>query len=105
MKQAKAELAVAENEAFDQKLRFMSRLRSLFDRAQSEMRSVRLLREMMEKQNTLQLLAKAYEAGQLSQQDYQSELIAYYELQQRLIEDERDLRVTLAELTATVRFR
>ena len=105
VKQAKAELAVAENEAFDQKLRFMSRLRSLFDRAQSEMRSVRLLKEMMEKQNTLQLLAKAYEEGELSQPDYQSELISFYEQQQRLIEDERDLRVTLAELMATVRFR
>ncbi|MDE6071060.1 MAG: TolC family protein [Muribaculaceae bacterium] len=100
VKQARAELAAAEQEVEDARLSYASRMQFLIEKAHSLQKNLATYSEALEAGESEQLLEKAFKAGEISVGDYYQELEYYNEAYGKLMETERDLRLTLSELNA-----
>ncbi len=104
VRQARAAETAARQEALDKRLVFMSQLRSLHMKAQTQYRAVAELADLLRSQDTERLLAKAYEEGALTKEEYLTSRIEYLDLQRQLLSDQRDYQLSLSELSAVGNF-
>lgn len=104
VRQARAAETAARQEALDRRLVFMTRLRGLHRKAQTQYRAAKELADLLQSQDTGRLLAKAYEEGALTEQEYLAEWMEYMDLQRQLLSDERDYQLSLSELSAVNNF-
>jgi outer membrane protein TolC len=104
VRQARAEQTAAEMEAIDRKLSFVTRLRGLYDRTLTEQKAAADLQQLLQQQDTEQLLTVAYNEGQLTLHEYLTELLDFYDVRRQLLTDQRDYELSLAELWAVSTF-
>ena len=98
VKYAKANTDAMISYAVDRKIEFYHHLQHLYDKSISLQMNVSDYRTQLNKYEHSALLKKALDKGQITLIDYMLELAIYYESQNRLLEMERDLNLTLAEL-------
>ncbi len=98
VKYAKANAAAFENIATDNKLQVYNSLKILHTKAISLQNNVTDYRSKLQSFNNSELLKKALDKGEISLIDYIIELSIYYESVNNLIQLEREMNKTLAEL-------
>jgi outer membrane protein TolC len=104
VRQARAEQTVAEMEAVDSKLAFVSRLRNLYHVTSVHQKAAADLAALLEKHDTEQLLTTAYREGQITLHEYLTELLDHFDVCRQLLTDQRDYQLSLAELWAVSTF-
>ena len=100
VKHAKAEVAAAEQEMEDARMRYASRLRYLFDRVTELKGSIARYESVFAGNSNDTLLYKALQGGEMTLLDYLLELEYYFNSYDKLMQTQRDLRLALAELYA-----
>ncbi len=98
VKYAKANTIALESVAADNKKQFYNQLKTLHIKAIGLQKNVSDYRNSLQKFNNSDLLKKALDKGEISLIDYILELSFYYESVNNLLQKERDLNKTLAEL-------
>jgi len=98
VKYAKANAVALESIESDNKVQFYNKLKTLHTKTIGLQKSVNDYRINLQKFNNSKLLKKALDKGEISLIDYIMELSFYYESVNKLLEKERDLNKTLAEL-------
>jgi hypothetical protein len=98
IKYAKAKTLAVQSAEADTKIRFYNDLTGLHAKATSLQNSINDYRKSLRMINSEVLLKKSFDKGQLSVSEYFLELSFYYESAYKLLELERDLNKTIAEL-------
>ncbi len=98
IKYAKAKTIAIQSAETDTKIRFYNELKGLHSKASALQNSLNDYRKSLQTINSEVLLKKSFDKGQLSVSEYFLELSFYYDSTDRLLELERDLNKTLAEL-------
>lgn len=98
VKEARALTEVSRAVEQDNKLRFYNSLKALHAKATQLQSSLNDYRKELDLCNNTELAAKALEAGEISMIDYIMELTVYYESFNNMIEIQKDLQQTLAEI-------
>lgn len=98
VKYAQAQAEAAQSLQADQKLHFYNSLKSLYSKAAGLQKSLVDYRQKLQSCNNSQLVLKALDKGEISMIEYLFELSVYYESVNQLIETERNLHRTWAEL-------
>ena len=98
IKYAKAKTIAVQSIEADTKIRFYNELKGLHSKAISLQNSINDYRQSLRMINSEVLLKKSFDKGQLSVSEYFIELSFYYESAYKLLELERDLNKTIAEL-------
>jgi len=98
VKYAKANAVALESIESDNKVQFYNKLKTLHTKTIGLQKSVNDYRHNLQKFNNSELLKKALDKGEISLIEYILELSFYYESVNKLLEKERDLNKTLAEL-------
>ncbi len=98
VKYAKANALALENTAADNKIQLYSHLKMLHTKAISLQKSANDYKLKLEEFNNSELLRKALDKGEISLINYMLELSIYYESVNNLLELERDMSKTIAEL-------
>lgn len=98
LKQAKANALAIEYTASDKKLQFYSHLRMLHSKAVSLQINASEYKSKLQMFNNSELLKKAFYKGEITLINYMLELSLYYESVNNLLQLERDLNKTIAEL-------
>ena len=98
VKYAKANAIALENTAFDNKLQLYSHLKMLYTKTVSLQKNVNDYRSKLQLFNNSELLKKALDKGEITLINYILELSIYYESVNNLLELERDMNKTIAEL-------
>jgi outer membrane protein TolC len=98
IKYAKARTLAVQSAEYDAKLQFYNRLKSLHLKAVNLQTNMAEYRSKLQIFSNSQLLKKALDKGAISLIDYIYELTFYYESVNRLLELERDVNKTVAEL-------
>lgn len=98
VKYAKANTVALEDMAVDNKVQLYNQLKILHTKAIALQRNVADYRKQLQSFNNSELLEKALEKGQINLIDYILELSIYYESVNHLLEVERDMNNTVAEL-------
>lgn len=98
VKSAKAYTIALENANTDNRILFYNQLKSLHSKAIAMQKNLINYRSALTKFDNTEFLKKASEKGEISLINYISELSIYYENTILLLESERDLNKTLAEL-------
>lgn len=97
---AKAVATASRMMAEDARVQHHNRMRSLYDKARTLLRSVNSYAETFAKHDNDALLYKAYESGELSLLDYLLEADYYLSTIDKWLQTQRDLALTVAELEA-----
>lgn len=98
VKYAKANTVALEDMAVDNKVQLYNQLKVLHSKAIALQRNAADYRTQLQSFNNSELLEKALEKGQINLIDYILELSIYYESVNHLLEVERDMNNTVAEL-------
>jgi cobalt-zinc-cadmium efflux system outer membrane protein len=98
VKEAQARTEVARAVELDNQLRFYNSLKALHAKAIQLQNSLNDYQTALDLCNNTKLAAKALEAGEISMIDYIMELSVYYESFNNMIEIQKNLHQTLAEL-------
>lgn len=98
VKEARARTEVSQAVEQDNKLRFYNSLQALHAKAMQLQNSFNDYRNELELCDNTELAAKALEAGEISMIEYIMELTVYYESFNNMIEIQKNLHQTLAEL-------
>jgi len=98
VKYAKANTVALEDMAVDNKVQLYNQLKILHTKAIALQRNVADYRKQLQSFNNSELLEKALEKGQINLINYILELSIYYESVNHLLEVERDMNNTVAEL-------
>jgi len=98
VKYAKANTVALEDMAVDNKVQLYNQLKILHTKAIALQRNAADYRTQLQSFNNSELLEKALEKGQINLIDYILELSIYYESVNNLLEVERDMNNTVAEL-------
>lgn len=98
VKEARALTEVSQAMEQDNKIRFYNSLKALHSKAIQLQNSLSDYQKELDLTDNTLLAAKALEAGEISMIDYIMELTVYYESFNNMIEIEKDLHLTLAEL-------
>ncbi|MCK3686045.1 TolC family protein [Maribellus sp. YY47] len=98
VKEARAQTQVAQAVEYDNKLRFYNSLKALHAKALQLQNSLNDYQKELNLCNNTGLAAKALEAGEISMIDYIMELSVYYESFNNMIEIQKELHQTQAEL-------
>ena len=98
IKYAKANVLAAEGMAADLKLQLYNQLKSLHTKAVALQKNTNDYRINLSSFNSSELLKKALDKGEISLITYILELSIYYESINKLLEAERELNKTIAEL-------
>ncbi|MDE7116092.1 MAG: TolC family protein [Muribaculaceae bacterium] len=100
VKHARAEVAAAEQAMDDARLQYSARLEFLFEQSRELAGNISRYESVFEKNSNDGLLYRAFSGGELSLLDYLLELEYYFNSYEKLMQTQRDLRLTLAELYA-----
>ncbi|MFV0593605.1 MAG: TolC family protein [Draconibacterium sp.] len=98
VKEARAQTEVARAVELDNKLRFYNSLKALHAKALQLQNSLSDYQKELNACNNTRLAARALKAGEISMIDYIMELSVYYESFNNMIDIQKDLHQTLAEL-------
>ena len=98
VKYAKANTVALENMAIDNKVQLYNQLKVLHTKAIELQNSSADYKSKLQSFNNSELLMKALDKGEISLIDYILELSFYYESVNNLLELERDMNKTIAEL-------
>ncbi len=98
LKEARANTEVADALVLDTKLTFYNRLKSLHAKAVQLQGSLADYRKELELCNNTELANKALELGEISMIEYLMELAVYYESFNNMLDIQKQLHYTLAEL-------
>jgi hypothetical protein len=98
VKYAQAQTMALESIEADRKLQFYTHLNTLHTKVYSLQNSLMQYRSQLLAFNSSELLKKALDQGEISLIDYMLELSIYYDSVNTLLEMERDLNKTYAEL-------
>lgn len=99
VKQAKAALNAAETVLEDSRIQFYHRLQNLFLKASRLQRDVLAYREALSSYHNGAYLRKALDSGEISLLNYLLEMTYYYDVINKVLETEKELGLTLAELS------
>lgn len=100
VKQSKAQVQAAEITLKDTRVQFHSRLHALYKKAAILLKNAQVARHSLSLFNNEPLLKKVLDAGEISLINYLLELEYYYNAVDKVLEAERDLELTMAELKA-----
>lgn len=100
VKQAKANVISSESSLEDNKLQYSNRLQNLFNKSESLIATAVKYRQALTSYNSVPMLRKALDAGEITLLNYLLQLEAYYDAYNSMLEIERDYALTEAELTA-----
>lgn len=100
VKQAKADVKASQAVAEDTRMQFYNQLQSLFVKATALQTSVGSYRSLLLNHNNEVLLKKALDSGEISLLDYLQETQYYYSAIDNLLSAERDLELSIAQLSA-----
>lgn len=100
VRQAKAEISAAEARQSDAKLQVYGQLETLYRRACGLRQVSDTYHRALNEANTIQLLRKALEAGEISVIDYLTQIKMYYNSIDKLLSAEHEYQRALAELVA-----
>ncbi len=98
VKFAEAQTLALQSVISDNKLQFYNRLKSLHSKATGLARNIFDYRQKLEKLNSTELLKKALDGGEINLVEYMLEVSIYYESVIKMLEMQKDLNDTLAEL-------
>ena len=98
VKYAKAKTIAVQSAEADTRLQFYNNLKALHTKAVSQQKSLNDYRTNLQLFDNSPLLQKALDLGELSLAEYIYELSVYYESLNKLLEMERDVNMTIAEL-------
>lgn len=100
VKQAKAEVAAAEQEMYDAQQRYISEMQYLISKARQLNTYIASYKEVLKDAEREELLDKALNAGEISLYEYFQEKDYFNEVRSSLLSSERDLYVTISRLNA-----
>lgn len=100
VKQAKADIISSEYSLEDNKLQYYNRLQNLFNKSVGLQSTAVKYRQALSSYNSVPMLRKALEAGEISLLNYLLQIEAYYDAYNSMLEVERDYALAEAELTA-----
>lgn len=95
---AQTAIRAAEENQADIRLQFYNQLHTYYDRAIGLQRTANAYRQSLASNNSIELLRKALDAGQLSLLEYMVELSIYYENVNRTLQAEREYQQAVALL-------
>ncbi|MCK5535672.1 MAG: TolC family protein [Bacteroidales bacterium] len=98
VKYANAQAEALKSIEFDEKMQFYNKLKAFHAKAIAVQNTANNYRQNLKSFDNSALLKKALESGQISLIDYMQELSIYYESINKLLELERELNKTIAEL-------
>lgn len=98
VKQIKAQTLANQELEKDAELKDLYRTEALYKKALNLQETVNLIKKQQEQDNTVELLKKSLNLGETSLIDFILELGIYYNMQQNMLEIERDLHLTASEL-------
>ena len=99
VKQAKAALNAAETLLEDSRMQFYHRLQNLFMKAKRLQHEAASYRQALTEYNNETFLKKALDSGEISLLNYLLEMTYFYDATNRVLETEKELGLTLAELS------
>mgnify|MGYP000895792494 CR=1 FL=1 len=99
VKQAKAALNAAETELEDSRIQFYYHLQNLFEKASRLQRDAITYRDALSSYHNGAYLRKALDSGEISLLNYLLEMTYYYDVMNKVLETEKELGLTLAELS------
>ncbi len=102
VKQAKAELLSNEYSLEDNKLQFYNHLYTLYEKSVGLQEAVDQFRKTLSSYNSVPMLRKAHESGEISLLNYFIQAEAYYDAYNNMLEIERDYAIAIAVLTAVL---
>lgn len=100
VRQAKAQVRAAETALEDTKTQFYNRLQNLFMRSSGLQENASRYRNSLLSYSNDVLLKRALDSGEISLLNYLLEIEYYYDAMNKVLESERDLGLSLAELWA-----
>lgn len=98
VKYAESKTDALQSIAADNKMQFYNQLKTLHEKAIQMQKNTNDYADRLKKLNSSDLLKKAYDKGEISLIDYMLELSIYYESVNKLLEMEKELNNTVAEL-------
>lgn len=98
VKAAKAAAEAAKTRLDTEKMQFECSMKALFDKAVKLSALVESYRSSLESTESMDLLEKALDSGQISLLDFVVEQEVWYDAAEQLLESERELQIVLAEL-------
>ena len=98
VKQIKAQTLANQELEKDAALKDLLRTEALYKKVLNLQQTVNQIKQQQENDNTVALLKKALNLGEISLINYILELDIYYDMQQNMLEIERDLHLTVSEL-------
>ncbi|WP_163324202.1 TolC family protein [Draconibacterium mangrovi] len=98
VKYAQLKNEAAQQRETDAKLRFYNEMKTLHTKAIAIQQNITQFREQLSLQNDLELLRKALDKGSISLTEYLFELTVYYDSLEKLLEMEKELSTTRAQL-------
>lgn len=100
IKKAKADIYWSESVLEDNKLQYYNRLENLFNKSVDLQKTIVKFRQALITYNSMPLLRKALESGEISLHNYLLQLDDYNNKYNSMLEAERDYAIAVAELTA-----
>lgn len=100
VKQAKADVISIESSLEDNKIQYYNRLQNLFNKSVDLQATAVKYSEALSSYNSVPMLRKALEVGEISLLNYLLQIEAYYDAYNSMLEVERDYAIAVAELTA-----
>ncbi|WP_167616461.1 TolC family protein [Maribellus sediminis] len=98
VKYARLKNEAAQHRQVDEKLRFYNEMKTLHSKAIALQQNISEFRDQLSLQSDLELLKKALDKGSISLTEYLFELTVYYDSLENLLEMEKELSVTKAQL-------
>ncbi len=98
VKYARLKNEAAQHRETDEKLRFYNEMKTLHAKATAIQQNITQFREQLTLQSDLELLQKALDKGAISLTEYLFELTVYYDSLEKLLDMERELSITKAQL-------
>lgn len=100
VKKAKADIVSSESIMEDNKLQYFNRLQNLFNKSVDLQKTSLKYRQALSSLNSVPMLRKALEAGEITLLNYLIQIETYYDAYNNMLEVERDYELAVAELTA-----
>ncbi|WP_167604656.1 TolC family protein [Maribellus sediminis] len=98
VKYARLKNEAAQHRQIDEKMRFYNEMKTLHTKAIALQQNISEFRDQLSLQSDLELLKKALDKGSISLTEYLFELTVYYDSLENLLEMEKELSTTKAQL-------
>lgn len=98
VKAARAQSYYSDTQLQSAKLNNIAQLKQLYQQAQTLQASATSLENLLQNQNTIDLLNKALDAGQISVIEYFTEVNTFYQNRETLLQLQKDYRTVTAQI-------